>query len=38
MDGDGFATKLIVDDEGKVRNEYVEDDGSVSVEIMTWFR
>lgn len=31
MDGDGFATKLIVDDEGKVRNEYVEDDGSVSV-------
>ncbi|RGW16437.1 polysaccharide deacetylase [Ruminococcus sp. AF13-28] len=31
MDGDGFATKLIVDDEGKVRNEYVEDDGSISV-------
>ena len=31
MDGDGFATKLVVDDEGKVRNEYVEDDGSVSV-------
>ncbi len=31
MDGDGFATKLIVDDDGKVRNEYVEDDGSISV-------
>ena len=31
MDGDGFATKLVVDDEGKIRNEYVEDDGSVSV-------
>ena len=31
MDGDGFATKLIVDDDGKIRNEYVEDDGSVSV-------
>lgn len=31
MDGDGFASKLIVDEEGKVRNEYVEDDGSISV-------
>ena len=31
MDGDGYATKLIVDDKGKIRNEYVEDDGSVSV-------
>ena len=31
MDGDGYATKLIVDDEGKIRNEYVESDGSVSV-------
>ena len=31
MDGDGFATKLVVDDEGKIRNEYVEDDGSTSV-------
>lgn len=31
MDGDGYATKLIVDEEGKVRNEYVEDDGTVSV-------
>lgn len=25
MDGDGFATKLVVDDEGKIRNEYVEE-------------
>ena len=31
MDGDGFATKLIVDEEGKIRNEYAEDDGSISV-------
>ena len=31
MDGDGFASRLIVDEEGKVRNEYVEEDGSVSV-------
>ncbi len=31
MDGDGFAARLIVDEEGKVRNEYLEDDGSVSV-------
>ena len=31
MDGDGYATKLIVDDKGKIRNEYVEDDGSISV-------
>ena len=31
MDGDGFATRLVVDEKGKVRNEYVEDDGSVSV-------
>lgn len=31
QDGDGIATKLVVDEEGKVRNEYVEDDGSVSV-------
>ncbi len=28
MDGDGFASKLVVDDEGKVRNEYIEDDGT----------
>lgn len=31
MDGDGYASKLIVDEDGKVRNEYIEDDGSVSV-------
>ncbi|MDO5782512.1 MAG: polysaccharide deacetylase family protein [Eubacteriales bacterium] len=31
MDGDGFASKLVVDEEGKIRNEYVEDDGSISV-------
>ena len=31
MDGDGFASKLIVDSEGKIRNEYVEDDGSISI-------
>ena len=31
MDGDGFASKLIVDDDGKIRNEYIEDDGSISV-------
>ena len=31
MDGDGFATRLVVDEKGKVRNEYVEDDGSISV-------
>lgn len=30
MDGDGFAAKLVVDDDGKIRNEYIEDDGSVS--------
>ena len=30
MDGDGFATKLVVDSNGEVKNEYVEDDGSVS--------
>ena len=27
QDGDGIATRLVVDDEGKVRNEYVQDDG-----------
>ena len=31
MDGDGFASKLVVDNDGKIRNEYIEDDGSVSV-------
>lgn len=31
MDGDGFARKLIVTDEGEVKCEYVEDDGTVSI-------
>ncbi len=31
MDGDGFAQKLIVDENGDVKNTYIEDDGSVSV-------
>ncbi|MDO4649423.1 MAG: polysaccharide deacetylase family protein [Eubacteriales bacterium] len=31
MDGDGFASRLVVDDDGRVRCEYIEDDGSVSV-------
>lgn len=31
MEGDGFPTRLVVDENGKVRNEYIEDDGSVSV-------
>ena len=31
MDGDGFAQKLILDENGEVKNTYVEDDGSVSV-------
>lgn len=31
MEGNGFASKLIVDEDGKIRNEYVEDDGSVSI-------
>lgn len=31
MDGDGYASKLILDENGEVKNEYIEDDGSVSV-------
>ena len=31
MDGDGMATKLIVDENGDIKNEYKEDDGSISV-------
>lgn len=31
MDGDGFAQKLIVDENGDIKNTYVEDDGSISV-------
>lgn len=31
MDGDGFAQKLIVDENGEIKNTYIEDDGSISV-------
>lgn len=31
MDGDGFARKLIIDENGDVKNTYLEDDGTVSV-------
>ncbi len=31
MDGDGFAQKLILDENGDVKNTYAEDDGSISV-------
>ncbi len=31
MDGDGFPQKLIVTEDGKVKNSYLEDDGSVSI-------
>ena len=31
MDGDGFAQKLVVTEDGKVKNTYIEDDGSISV-------
>lgn len=31
MDGDGFASRLILDENGDVKNEYIEEDGSVSV-------
>ena len=31
MDGDGFAQKLIVTEDGKVKNTYIEEDGSISV-------
>nr|WP_294678498.1 polysaccharide deacetylase family protein [uncultured Blautia sp.] len=31
MDGDGFASKMVVDDNGDVKCQYIEDDGSVSV-------
>ncbi len=31
MKGDGFAEKLIVDENGEVKNTYIEDDGSVSI-------
>ncbi|MDC7291618.1 polysaccharide deacetylase family protein [Blautia schinkii] len=31
MDGDGFARRLVLDENGEVKCEYIEDDGSVSV-------
>ena len=31
MDGDGYASKLIIDENGQIKNQYIEDDGSVSV-------
>lgn len=31
MDGDGMASKLVIDENGKVKTEYIESDGSVSV-------
>ena len=31
MDGDGMASKLVIDENGDVKAEYVEADGSVSV-------
>ena len=31
MDGDGYASRLVLDENGDVKTEYIEDDGSVSV-------
>ncbi|MCC8102066.1 MAG: polysaccharide deacetylase [Clostridiales bacterium] len=31
MDGDGFASRLVLDENGDVKAEYIEDDGTVSV-------
>ena len=31
MDGDGFASRLVLNENGQVKAEYIEDDGSVSV-------
>lgn len=31
MDGDGFAKDLIIDEDGRIRNEMVMDDGTISV-------
>ncbi len=31
MEGDGFAEKLIIDENGKIKNTYIEEDGTVSV-------
>lgn len=38
MDGDGYASRLIVDENGDVKNEYIEDDGTVSSVITIWCR
>ena len=31
MDGDGYASRLVLDKNGEVKCEYIEDDGTVSV-------
>ena len=31
MDGDGFASRLVLDENGQVKAEYIEDNGTVSV-------
>lgn len=31
MEGDGFASRLVLDENGEVKCEYIEDDGTVSV-------
>lgn len=31
MDNNGFASKLVLDENGVVKNEYIEEDGSVSI-------
>ena len=31
MDGDGFASRLVLDENGQVKAEYIEDEGTVSV-------
>ncbi len=39
MKGDGFADKLIIDEDGSIKNTYTEDDGTVSVgvyDIVPW--
>lgn len=31
MEGDGFATRLLITDDGKIKNEYKNDDGTTSI-------
>ena len=31
MDGDGFASRLVLNEDGEVKCEYIEDDGTVSI-------